>query len=291
MLTNNRRMVSLIDIGFSNVCRLTVDIVLTRSPCLDQQRRISAGSHGQPRTPDRLSFTGSPRNGMPPTPPLPGTASFDFTSKPAGSPTVNGNSQNGYFPRSPATTNPDAYAQQRSSYPPIPESTRWSNSGSPKSSRRTSGESPAAQRNGAVKSEPGYPDPLESASPYPGLAQQRPLPANFPPSIPSPGQQLPPIDPQMTPTSYQHHHHYPVTNSTGYPQSTDRYQCPTCHKAFSRPSSLKIHTYSHTGEKPFKCKFEGCGKYFSVRSNMKRHEKGCHGVETSSAGGNSPKAN
>ncbi|OQU98193.1 hypothetical protein CLAIMM_04013 [Cladophialophora immunda] len=34
--------------------------------------------------------------------------------------------------------------------------------------------------------------------------------------------------------------------------------------------------YSHTGEKPYKCNHEGCGQYFSVRSNLKRHEKSCH---------------
>lgn len=56
----------------------------------------------------------------------------------------------------------------------------------------------------------------------------------------------------------------------------DRYQCPTCSKAFSRPSSLRIHSHSHTGEKPFICPRMGCGKAFSVRSNMKRHERGCH---------------
>ncbi|KAJ5742711.1 uncharacterized protein N7511_011112 [Penicillium nucicola] len=69
----------------------------------------------------------------------------------------------------------------------------------------------------------------------------------------------------------------PVTVPAPMPtQNHDRYICRTCHKAFSRPSSLRIHSHSHTGEKPFRCTHAGCGKAFSVRSNMKRHERGCH---------------
>ncbi|KAK9331665.1 hypothetical protein V1520DRAFT_353832 [Lipomyces starkeyi] len=60
--------------------------------------------------------------------------------------------------------------------------------------------------------------------------------------------------------------------------SADRYVCQVCTRAFSRPSSLRIHSHSHTGEKPFVCGHQGCGKAFSVRSNMKRHERGCHAV-------------
>ncbi|KAL1916245.1 uncharacterized protein VTP21DRAFT_5862 [Calcarisporiella thermophila] len=51
----------------------------------------------------------------------------------------------------------------------------------------------------------------------------------------------------------------------------NRYPCPYCPKRFSRPSSLKIHTYSHTGERPYVCSEEGCGRSFSVQSNMRRH--------------------
>ncbi|KAI8097961.1 uncharacterized protein B0P05DRAFT_461292 [Gilbertella persicaria] len=52
-----------------------------------------------------------------------------------------------------------------------------------------------------------------------------------------------------------------------------RYCCRLCNKRFTRPSSLTTHTYSHTGEKPFKCPVEGCGRHFSVVSNLRRHAK------------------
>ena len=88
-----------------------------------------------------------------------------------------------------------------------------------------------------------------------------------------------PFQTTMTsPIGFEHHHYIPPS-STSYPLQQERYNCPECGRAFSRPSSLKIHTYSHTGEKPFYCPVRGCNKNFSVRSNMKRHERGCHARE------------
>ncbi|EPX73758.1 transcription factor zf-C2H2 type [Schizosaccharomyces octosporus yFS286] len=65
--------------------------------------------------------------------------------------------------------------------------------------------------------------------------------------------------------------------SAAISSSTVRYRCTECLQGFSRPSSLKIHTYSHTGERPFVCDYVGCGKAFNVRSNMRRHQR-IHGA-------------
>lgn len=61
-----------------------------------------------------------------------------------------------------------------------------------------------------------------------------------------------------------------------------KHKCKVCDKRFTRPSSLQTHMYSHTGEKPFACSVEGCGRHFSVVSNLRRHSK-VHKGETVSS--------
>ena len=60
-----------------------------------------------------------------------------------------------------------------------------------------------------------------------------------------------------------------------------KHKCKICDKRFTRPSSLQTHMYSHTGEKPFACNVDGCGRHFSVVSNLRRHKK-VHKGESSS---------
>lgn len=52
-----------------------------------------------------------------------------------------------------------------------------------------------------------------------------------------------------------------------------KHVCKICNKRFTRPSSVQTHLYSHTGEKPFACNIESCGRRFSVMSNLRRHKK------------------
>ncbi|XP_062588515.1 zinc finger protein 236-like [Saccostrea cucullata] len=51
--------------------------------------------------------------------------------------------------------------------------------------------------------------------------------------------------------------------------------CEICKKVCMKPSDLKRHMMSHTGERPFKC--EVCGKPFRAKNSMMYHLKSAHG--------------
>lgn len=255
-----------------------------RSTYDDSARRRSAGSPSLESTsPERHSISRSPRTRPQHSPELPPASRFDFkrplnNPSPTLAPTRVAHASVTQPDLLPSRSSPYPPLPDSNSYPPVPESNHWSGSSRSRNNSEPSSQGTATNANTPRQSTP----PAENGS-LSGLASQRPLPS-FNESQPAP-QTATPTDPQLAPT-WQHHHYYPTTNPPSYPQTQERYICPTCSKPFSRPSSLKIHTYSHTGEKPYKCKHDGCGKHFSVRSNMKRHEKGCHG----GSGGQSPSA-
>ena len=62
-------------------------------------------------------------------------------------------------------------------------------------------------------------------------------------------------------------------NSKVSSSTVKKHPCKICDKRFTRPSSLQTHMYSHTGEKPYACTEEGCGRHFSAVSNLRRHRK------------------
>ncbi|PSS23009.1 hypothetical protein M430DRAFT_33638 [Amorphotheca resinae ATCC 22711] len=73
-------------------------------------------------------------------------------------------------------------------------------------------------------------------------------------------------------------------SSKVFSSTQKKHKCKVCDKRFTRPSSLQTHMYSHTGEKPFSCEVEGCGRHFSVVSNLRRHRKVHKGEARSEAG-------
>ncbi|KAI7850070.1 hypothetical protein BDC45DRAFT_560507 [Circinella umbellata] len=84
----------------------------------------------------------------------------------------------------------------------------------------------------------------------------------------------------MTSSPSTYYQHDTINSKAMHPQKpAPKYACTYCRKIFTRPSSLRTHVYSHTGQKPFACTFRGCDKRFSVLSNMRRHMRR-HSVPT-----------
>ncbi|KAM3454792.1 hypothetical protein MY3296_002770 [Beauveria thailandica] len=230
-----------------------------------RSRRESGGLGSRPSS--RHSGAFQHRRGLPPTPPLSTDHTYDNYNSPS-------SQKRGHFPFDSSSCH-----GVHETTPPLEPETRQQLQGPSRAPRLSIPVPP--QRFAHTQSMPPQAAPNYYNGPVhhsmvlaPGQAvphygqqqqQQQPLPHAFPPQSVPESQQL-----------WQHHHYLHPSQNSVYPQSQDKYLCPTCNKAFSRPSSLRIHSHSHTGEKPYKCAHPGCGKAFSVRSNMKRHERGCH---------------
>lgn len=250
------------------------------SPQLRQEQQRPASvvhQEGRPGQPSQYgpSAAGHPRIALPPTPPMHPDHPNDGNQSPS---VASNHSASGPYYLGGALTNEPH--QQRQNVPtvtsvkrdPIPAQTSMS----PYSGAGYA-PTPYVSSPGATTAASFYSPEPHAYSPM-GMYAQRPLPSTFQPQMPLP---IPTAHPNGQ-NMWQHHHYISASSQSAFPQSQDRYICSTCNKAFSRPSSLRIHSHSHTGEKPYKCPQPGCGKAFSVRSNMKRHERGCHASTGSS---------
>ncbi|OTB04656.1 hypothetical protein M426DRAFT_58153 [Hypoxylon sp. CI-4A] len=206
---------------------------------------------------------------LPPTPPMSSDASFEGYNSPSTRSVSVVSAPNYYYETTPPLEDVHRQQMAAAAVPRMPIQTQ-----------AYSQPAFAAPYLGQPAIPPYYaaiPGAQAAQSQISGLYYQRPLPQAFPPL---------PVTVSLAPAPggnpWQHHHYISPSSAASFPQSQDRYICQTCNKAFSRPSSLRIHSHSHTGEKPFKCPHAGCGKAFSVRSNMKRHERGCHDSSNSS---------
>ncbi|KAH8662071.1 hypothetical protein BX600DRAFT_437499 [Xylariales sp. PMI_506] len=251
-------------------------MAITNNKAQESTGRLTLGTAQSSKAdtrPNSSHYTNS-RAAMPPTPPMSTDASFESH----GSPSARSVSQvsvasapNYYY-----ETTPPLEADLQRHHTPGASVPRMH---VPAPAYSQSAYNPSSYMSQPPALPPTYYAPVQTAPPpsqISGLYYQRPLPQAFPPL-----HVTMPLAPASGPNPWQHHHYISPSSAASFPQSQDRYICQTCNKAFSRPSSLRIHSHSHTGEKPFKCPHAGCGKAFSVRSNMKRHERGCHNFDGS----------
>ena len=72
-----------------------------------------------------------------------------------------------------------------------------------------------------------------------------------------------------------------VVTKISTPYSTGHIACPYgCGRSFKHATQKAIHVRkAHTGERPFTCKFDGCGKAFYSSGDLKSHEKTHLGVK------------
>lgn len=246
------------------------------SPQLRQTQQQVPGTMQRPQQPSAYvaapTVTSNTRMTLPPTPPMHPDAAGDGQRSPSSASTHSAASAAYFMGASLNNMEPHQQRQAMQSMPPMKRDSLPSHSMSPYSGSMYA-QSPYQSSPGNASASSFY-SPEQHTYNSAAMYAQRPLPSNYQPTMPLP---MPPSNPSGTGSNpWQHHHYISTSSQSAFPQSQDRYICSTCNKAFSRPSSLRIHSHSHTGEKPYKCPQAGCGKAFSVRSNMKRHERGCH---------------
>jgi len=72
-----------------------------------------------------------------------------------------------------------------------------------------------------------------------------------------------PVKPKVTKT-------ITVSTKPSKPSGPDEQPCPICHIKYNK-HYMKIHIRTHTGEKPYPCRFPTCHQSFINKNSLERH--------------------
>jgi len=91
--------------------------------------------------------------------------------------------------------------------------------------------------------------------------------------------QLPVVSSQSSP----HSHSSSRSESGATSDPKRKYQCPSCPRAFARAFNLKTHIQTHDPNraKPYVCSVKSCGRSFSRKHDLMRHNVSIHRTEGS----------